>query len=201
MKALTLLQPWAALVAIGAKKIETRSFGTDYRGLLAIHSSKRLAPAAVELWEDDPAFRRVLVEARGIRPGDVDRGCVSAIVELLDVVPMREAYPGEPANVRRVAQALADAGGVCGSEEVDLERELAFGDWSVGRHAWIFGDRWAVQPPMPMKGALGVWAVGTEFATALRAFLRPENANVHPDSPYDCRPPLYGAELFEEASK
>ena len=40
MKALTLYQPWATLVAIGAKKIETRSWSTPYRGPLAIHAGK-----------------------------------------------------------------------------------------------------------------------------------------------------------------
>jgi hypothetical protein len=40
MKALTLTQPWATLVAIGAKTIETRSWPTSYRGPLAIHAAK-----------------------------------------------------------------------------------------------------------------------------------------------------------------
>ena len=40
MKALTLTQPWATLVAISAKKIETRSWCTHYRGPLAIHAAK-----------------------------------------------------------------------------------------------------------------------------------------------------------------
>ena len=40
MKVLTLTQPWATLVAIGAKRIETRSWSTKYRGPLAIHAAK-----------------------------------------------------------------------------------------------------------------------------------------------------------------
>lgn len=40
MKAVTLTQPWATLVAIGAKQIETRSWPTNYRGPLAIHAGK-----------------------------------------------------------------------------------------------------------------------------------------------------------------
>ena len=40
MKALTLTQPWATLVAIDAKAIETRSWWTSYRGPLAIHATK-----------------------------------------------------------------------------------------------------------------------------------------------------------------
>ena len=31
MRAITLTQPWATLVALGFKKIETRSWSTDYR--------------------------------------------------------------------------------------------------------------------------------------------------------------------------
>jgi len=41
MKAITLYQPWATLVALGKKKIETRSWKTDYRGPLAIHVAKK----------------------------------------------------------------------------------------------------------------------------------------------------------------
>lgn len=41
MKALTLWQPWASLVAQGVKRIETRPWTTKYRGPLAIHAAKR----------------------------------------------------------------------------------------------------------------------------------------------------------------
>lgn len=41
MKAISLWQPWASLVAVGAKKIETRSWATKYRGSLAIHATKK----------------------------------------------------------------------------------------------------------------------------------------------------------------
>ncbi len=40
MKALTLWQPWATLVAMEVKKIETRCWTTKYRGELAIHAAK-----------------------------------------------------------------------------------------------------------------------------------------------------------------
>lgn len=39
MKALTLHQPWASLIALGVKTIETRSWSTSYRGPLAIHAA------------------------------------------------------------------------------------------------------------------------------------------------------------------
>ena len=39
MVAISLLQPWATLVVIGAKTIETRSWSTNYRGTILIHAS------------------------------------------------------------------------------------------------------------------------------------------------------------------
>jgi hypothetical protein len=42
IRALSLHQPWASLVALGVKSIETRSWSTKYRGPLAIHAAKTL---------------------------------------------------------------------------------------------------------------------------------------------------------------
>lgn len=47
MKALSLWQPWASLIAVGHKTIETRSWTTSYRGPLAITATKR-APLYAE---------------------------------------------------------------------------------------------------------------------------------------------------------
>lgn len=44
MKALTLHQPWASLIALGYKTIETRSWATSHRGPLAIHAGTRRPP-------------------------------------------------------------------------------------------------------------------------------------------------------------
>jgi len=41
MKALSIKQPWANLIATGQKTIETRLWPTDYRGPLLIVSSKK----------------------------------------------------------------------------------------------------------------------------------------------------------------
>ena len=51
MKVISLLQPWASLIALGEKKIETRSWKTDYRGPLLIHASKSLEFANIA-WEE-----------------------------------------------------------------------------------------------------------------------------------------------------
>lgn len=40
MKALTVHQPWASLIASGEKWVENRTWATSHRGLLAIHAGK-----------------------------------------------------------------------------------------------------------------------------------------------------------------
>lgn len=41
MKAITIWQPWASLIACGAKKYETRGWPTKYRGPIAIHAAAK----------------------------------------------------------------------------------------------------------------------------------------------------------------
>jgi len=40
LKALTVTQPWASLIAFREKTIESRSWSTSYRGELVIHAAK-----------------------------------------------------------------------------------------------------------------------------------------------------------------
>lgn len=76
MKALTVKQPWAELIASGKKPLETRTWSTSYRGRLAIHAGK-------EADEDAPAWN----------PSDarLPRGTIVAIAELVDCRPMTPA--------------------------------------------------------------------------------------------------------------
>jgi hypothetical protein len=63
MKALSIIQPWATLLAMGAKKIETRSYRTPYRGPLLIHASKTLSPSGMQLAKTEP-----FLSAPALRP-------------------------------------------------------------------------------------------------------------------------------------
>ena len=40
MKTITITNPWAGLILLGLKDVENRTWKTDYRGKLLIHSSK-----------------------------------------------------------------------------------------------------------------------------------------------------------------
>lgn len=136
MKALTLWQPWATLVAIGAKRIETRSWNTAYRGPLAIHAAK--VRTNLPLFYDDP-FLQVLRDAGYKTASDLPTGCVVATCNL--------------AAIELTTSLFA----------VDLqEHELEFGDYSLGRFAWFLEDIVKVEQRMPVRGYQGLWNIEFE---------------------------------------
>jgi len=106
MKALSLWQPWASLIALDVKRIETRGWSTKYRGPLAIHAGKSEPPrgkvgdytpsrprlpktAGWELWPTARHLRRTMTP--------LPLGAVVATCTLVDVVPMTaHADIGDP---------------------------------------------------------------------------------------------------------
>jgi hypothetical protein len=136
MKAITLTQPWATLVAIGAKTIETRSWRTNYRGPLAIHAAMGWKKENVKLTVLCEPFRTILRDADYPLFSLLPRGCVVAVADLVDCF-------------------TTDEGMQWGNRNIFLE--TAFGDFSPGRYAWALENIRALPKPIPAKGALGLW--------------------------------------------
>ena len=82
MKALTLTQPWADLVASGHKRWETRSWSTNYRGLVAIHAAKGFPKYAQVFASEEMAFGRLAPR--------IARGAIIAVARIVDVRPTEE---------------------------------------------------------------------------------------------------------------
>jgi hypothetical protein len=143
MKALTLTQPWATLVAIGAKRIETRSWPTAYRGPLAIHAAKGF-PEWAKTTAEEPTFSREL--GTDILPV----GCIVAVCQLVSCVPTRDLQ----------WNALVDFDADVRTEDRSVmldDREREFGDYSLGRWAWLLADVRKLDEPIPAKGMLQLW--------------------------------------------
>lgn len=49
MKAISIRQPWAALIVAGIKDIENRSWPTQFRGRLLIHAAQKIDKAGIEM--------------------------------------------------------------------------------------------------------------------------------------------------------
>jgi hypothetical protein len=131
MKALSLLQPWASLVVLGAKKIETRSWTTRHRGDLLIHASKGRSGA---LLCQEPPFTKYISDFNTL-----PFGAIIGKVYLQEVVPI-----GSLAFSDAYINALA------------LE-ERAFGDYTPGRYAWLLCEPVIFDAPIFTGGALNLW--------------------------------------------
>ena len=128
MKAITLTQPWASLVALQHKRYETRSWRTFHRGPLAIHAAKG--------WEyDDRKF--AMEEHEAGRLPDIYQLPLGAIVAVVE---------------------MAGCGRTEDIEDAMSELELRLGNFGFGRYAWKFASNvWVPDEPIPYRGAQGLW--------------------------------------------
>lgn len=130
MKALTLWQPWATLVAIEAKRYETRSWYSGHRDWLAIHAAAKSPGWALALAKKDP-FASALSDV-GVFA--LPSGVIVAVCKVAAEVQMREGI------IAKMSQ-----------------REKAFGDWQLGRYAWGLTNVHRVEPPIPARGRQKLW--------------------------------------------
>ena len=89
MKAISLWQPWATLMACGLKKNETRHWATSYRGLLLIHATKRMEPPTI-------LMRQLLKPFSYQSWGDFPRGALVCQLNLVDCLPTDDYIPTHP---------------------------------------------------------------------------------------------------------
>lgn len=136
MKALTLWQPWASLIAWGEKQYETRAWATTHRGLLAIHASVNRVK-----WEgcNVNSFYQEALDAHHLDFDELPLGKVLCIVRLVDCCPTdnvtRKALPGF-----RISP-----------------KEENFGDYSSGRYAWKMELVEVFEQPIPALGHQRLW--------------------------------------------
>jgi len=140
MKAISLWQPWASLVAFGEKRFETRSWSTAYRGPIAIHATKTFPASAVYLCANEPPFHATLAKAGFRRPDELPRGAVVAVAELVACISTND-----------LRDLLAEWPKGASRDEED------FGDFSPGRWAWKMENVRRLADPVPAKGARGLW--------------------------------------------
>jgi len=139
MKALSVLQPWAHLIVVGAKRFETRSWKTDFRGPLLIHAGKSFSPAAQSLCQDEPFKNKLNIQ----NADQLTLGAIIGIAILEDCIPTDS--------------------GRC--EEWQQERH--FGDFHLGRYAWKLKYPTPLAVSIPLRGTLGVFDVQDDIVNAL----------------------------------
>lgn len=136
MKAISLWQPWASLIAMGLKKYETRSWSTSYRGPLLICSAQKTSVEQADIF-----FKIYRKHQFGYMDWcDLPKGCAIALVQLTDCIKMDEAFIQQ-----------------------QTELEIDCGEWSPGRYAWRLEEVKAIVPPIPVKGRQGLFNLEISF--------------------------------------
>jgi activating signal cointegrator 1 len=156
-KVLTLTQPWASLIACGAKQVETRSWKTDYRGPILIHAAQGF-PAEAKEYARTPEVSRLL----GLPHPDLGEDPnLSEVTRTLGLpYPQRLRDPtillprGEIVATATLTDILSTDSVLIG---LLSDQEISFGDYTTGRWAWYLSDVRPVDPPVPAKGRLGLW--------------------------------------------
>lgn len=128
MKVLSLYQPYATLVVIGAKCVETRSWKPDYRGELYIHASARMPK-----WCREKLDREGFVDF--LHDKVLPLGQVLGRVTLDGMMTTTEWKSSERFN----------------------HKEMLFGDYDPRRYAWLLSNPVPLDVPLPAKGSLGIW--------------------------------------------
>jgi hypothetical protein len=148
MRALTLHEPWASLMAHGRKRVETRSWRWPHAlpAVVAIHAAKRWTPDMARLCSSEP-FRATLKEL-GIYDQAYRRefplGCIVGVGKLAAVQPSHNFVRGAGYGSHNGLVVVPEA-------------EFQFGDLSPGRYGWIFERVVRLATPVPVKGNRMVW--------------------------------------------
>lgn len=145
MKAITLYQPHATLMAIGAKMIETRPKRWNHRGLVAIHSG--LSKDWFPLCNQEP-FRSVLVAAGYCDPSMLPLGRVIA-VGLLSSCVTTESLSDEKSSLLDCPPLSS--------------QERAFGNYAPNRFGYLFAEIRRLDDPIPFRGHQGYWDLPAEW--------------------------------------
>lgn len=147
-------------MSLGAKKIETRSWGTSYRGWLAIQSSKGgLSQRDLRTQCSDPAFINALGWKYSLLPmsalcGGFPFGKIVAVVYLRAC--SRTQWLREPAGAE-----------VIGADMM-TEQEQEFGDYSDNRYGWVTDSLFRLPEPLPFKAKQGLVDVPAEVVEQIR---------------------------------
>lgn len=132
MKALTICQPYAHLIALGEKRVENREWATTYRGPLLIHAGKSRAWLDIEV--------------------DAERGKH----DYPTLIPLAEmAFGAIVAHANLVACLHIDR--IREGKYDDVYPWLRQHEHTNGTWCWVLDSVRRLHEPVPCSGAQGLW--------------------------------------------
>ena len=130
MNVISIIQPWAELIVIGAKHYETRTWSTNARG-------------------------RILIHASGKRDKDFERISQSGHFKTFLTGDHAYKYLSFGAII---GEATIEGVYACDVARNHItETESVFGDWRTGHYAWQMVKPIKYRTAYPVKGQLSIW--------------------------------------------
>ena len=129
MKVLSITEPYATLIKNNVKKIETRSWKTNYRGKLLIHASSTKIPK--EYKENDEVMKLINIDK-------LNFGYIICSCDLVDCIEMTDEF------IKKVK---------------NNKTEYICGIYKKERYAWILDNIEILDKPIKAKGHLGIWNI------------------------------------------
>ncbi len=133
MRGLSIQQPYAQLCALGLKELETRSWRTNYRGPVALHSSLQFPGWCRKIMNVEPFRSALVLDGKFV---ELPLGKIVAIAEVVDCHRVTEEF------LRKLTR-----------------REYAFGNYQIGRYAFRLAEVRPLRFAISWRGALGFWHV------------------------------------------
>lgn len=127
MKVLSIKEPFASLISNSIKKIETRSWKTNYRGEIYIHASLKKFDIKSER---DKILNDLLPVNYKYKYGNI-----ICKANLIDCIYMDEVF------IKNIKEN---------------NTEYLCGHYEIGRYAWVLDDIKIIEE-IPAKGKLGIW--------------------------------------------
>ena len=127
VKVLTIREPWVTLIKSDKKHIETRTWKTNYRGIIYIHAG------GARVNKKDSMIRKALTL---IAPTKFTYGHIVLKCNLVDCIRMDKKF------VDKIKQN---------------KEEYMCGMYKEGYYAWILKDIEVLSNPIKAKGQLGIW--------------------------------------------
>ena len=144
MRALTVHQPWAYLIAEEAKRIENRTWGRlDFKGPLFVHAGKSRESMFSLHDLPSPALRKVkAIGKEGLARGrELAFGAIVAVAGRVECVRIEDLFQAD-------------------------RFPFANGPW-----CWVLSDVHRLEVPVEAKGAQGLWIPSAELVALVEAEL------------------------------
>jgi hypothetical protein len=149
MQCLTVKQPWASLLVLGATHYIVRPWRTTHLGPLAIHASAKLPAGNVELC-CDPEIRKLLRHGGFDYAMELPRQAILGQVHLIDCFVLSQS-----------TRTMLDA----------HDSAVRFGLAQDGLCVWVCAAAQVFPRPIPYLGRLGIYSLPDSllFPTSLAA--------------------------------